>query len=134
MTVPFWCLLVVLTINYVLAALGGLFKWRQLGHLDNHHPRAQSSQLTGAGARVWAAQANGWEALAGFTAAVLVAHLSGADPAASAIAAQVFVASRIAHAILYVADLATLRSLVFTVPGLGAIGWLFWLAARAGNA
>ena len=82
------------------------------------------------GARVVAAQQNAWEALAIFSAAVVIAHLAGADARLSGIAAGIFVATRVAHPILYIADFATARSGVFTV-GLGCCVWLFALAARA---
>ena len=130
MTTPFWCLLVAVLLPYLLAGAAGYFKQKQFGAIDNHLPRVQGAQLTGAGARAWAAQANAWEALAVFASAVFVAHLAGADPARSATAAQLFVAARLAHAVCYLADWATARSLVFFV-GMGSCLWLFVLAARA---
>jgi len=130
MTTPFWCLLLVVFLPYVLSSLGGYYRAKQLGAVDNRHPRAQAAALEGAGARVYAAQQNAWEALPVFSAAVIVAHLAGADPARSAIAAQLFVVTRVLHPVFYVADLATARSAVFLV-GLGCCFWLFRLAAVA---
>lgn len=130
MTVPFWCLLAAMLIPIVLSGVGGYFKSKQFGVLDNHNPRDQGAQLEGAGARTWAAQQNAWEALAIFTGAVVVAHLAGADPGASATAALVFVASRVLHAVFYITDLPPLRSTAFLV-GLGCSLWLVGLAARA---
>ena len=90
MTTPFWCLLVVAFLPYLLA-LGGLyFRIKQFGHWDNDNPRGQYSKLEGAGWRVWASQQNAWEALGLFTATVAVAHLAGADAEKSAIAAIIF--------------------------------------------
>ena len=130
MTTPFWCLLVVAVLPYVLANLGGYLKYQQFGNLDNNHPRLQAARLEGIGARAWAAQANAWEALTVFSVAVFLAHLTHAQAEASATAALVYVATRIVHPILYLADLATPRSLVFLV-GLGALARLFCLAAMA---
>jgi uncharacterized MAPEG superfamily protein len=130
MTTPFWCVLFAVFVPYVLAGASGYFRTKQFGSLDNNNPRAQAAQLTGPGARAWAAQQNAWEALAVFTAAVVVAHLAGADPGRSATAALVFVGARILHPIFYIADLATARSGIFFV-GFGACMWLFWLAASA---
>lgn len=127
MTIPFWCLLIVLIIPYVLAGVAGYFKTTQLGTLDNNNPRQQSAALTGAGARVFAAQQNAWEAMAVFTAAVLVAHFAGAEAQMSANLAMAFVAFRILHAVAYIADWATLRSLLF-VGALASAIWLFILA------
>lgn len=131
MTTPFWCLLIVAVLPYVLANLGGYFKFRQFGSLDNNHPRLQAMKLEGIGARALAAQMNAWEALSVFATAVFLAHLTHADPEASATAAQIYVVTRLAHPVLYLADLATPRSLVFLV-GLGSLARLFWLAATAG--
>ncbi len=130
MTTPFWCLLVALLLPIALAMAGGYFRMRQFGSMDNKHPRQQAAQLEGAGARAYAAQGNAWEALAMFTAAVAVAHMAGADPGSSATAALLFVAARIAHPILYIANIDWARSLSFFVA-LGSCIWLFVLAAQA---
>ncbi len=131
MTTPLWCLLIVATIPYPLAVLGGYTRIAQLGKLDNQNPRLQILELKGLGARAYAAQANAWEALALFTAAVLAAHLAGANAAASANAAILFVAARLLHAVFYLTNLALLRSLIMFV-GLGSCAWLFVLAVQAG--
>jgi len=130
MTTPFRCLLIVALLPYVLAGIGGYLRMRQLGELDNNHPRIQANRLEGVAARALAAQANAWESLAVFATVVIVAHLVQADPAASATAALIFLATRIAHPILYLANLATLRTLVFVV-GLGCIARLVQLATAA---
>lgn len=130
MTTPFWCLIVVAALPYVLAGVGGYLKVKQLGGLDNHHPRIQNAELRGAAARAWAAQLNAWEALALFATAVLMAHLAGARPAASATAAIIFVVARVLHPIFYIGDIPALRTGIFLV-GLGASIWLFALAALA---
>jgi uncharacterized MAPEG superfamily protein len=129
-TTPLWCLCVVALLPYLLSTLGGYFRMQQFGTLDNKHPRQQAARLEGIGARVQAAQQNAWEALPFFASAVVVAHLAGADPAASAGASLLFLATRVLHPILYAANLDILRSLVFLV-GLGSGVWLFALAARA---
>ena len=130
MTTPFWCLLIALLIPIALAGMGGFFRMRQFGTLDNKHPRQQAAQLEGAGARCMAAQQNAWEALAIFTAAVMVAHLAGADPGRSATAAQLFIGARVLHAVFYLANIDWARTLIFFV-GLGSCIWLFVLASRA---
>lgn len=130
MTTPFWCLLVVAVLPYLLANMGGYFKFKQFGNLDNNHPRLQAARLEGIGARALAAQMNAWEALSVFATAVFMAHLAHANAEASATAAMVFTATRFAHPVLYLADLATPRTIVFLV-GLGSLGRLFYLAATA---
>jgi uncharacterized MAPEG superfamily protein len=113
MTVPFVCLLIVALLPYTLSTLSGYFKVKQLGSLDNKYPRVQAAELEGIGARAWAAQMNAWEALPVFTAAVLVAHVAGADPDKSATAAVLFVGLRVLHAAFYLANLDVLRSIAF---------------------
>lgn len=130
MTTPFWCLLIVILMPYVMAGMGGYFKTRQFGSVDNNNPRQQSAALEGAGARAVAAQQNSWEALPVFAAAVIVAHLAGADPGLSAVAAGIFVAARVVYLVFYLSDIATARSLSFLV-GFASCIWLFVLAARA---
>ena len=130
MTTPVWCLLVVAVTPYVLAGIGGYLRVQQLGAVDVHHPRVQALELRGAAARAYASQQNAWEALALFATAVIVAHLTGADPGQSAIASIAFVVTRLLHPVLYITDRAPLRTGVFVV-GLGCCAWLFVLAARA---
>jgi uncharacterized MAPEG superfamily protein len=127
MTTPFWCLLAAVVLPYLLAFTGASYRKRELGSVDNRNPRLQVQQLTGTGARCYAAQQNAWEALAVFTAAVTVAHLAGADAGKSAIAALVFIAARVLHAVCYIADQDKLRSLAF-ITGFGCCIWLFVLA------
>ena len=55
---------------------------------------------------------------------------AGADPDASALASIVFLVTRVLHPVAYVANLSTLRSIVFLV-GLAACVRLFALAAQA---
>jgi uncharacterized MAPEG superfamily protein len=130
LTIPFWCLLVAIFMPYVLAGTSVYFRAQQFGAVDNNQPRVQAAALTGAGARAWAAQQNAWEALVVFGLSVFVAHAAGADPGSSALASEIFVVARVAHAFCYLADLATLRSLSFGVA-MGCCLWLFGLAASA---
>jgi uncharacterized MAPEG superfamily protein len=125
MTTPLWCLLIAIFIPYVLTGIGGYFKTRQFGTLDNNNPRRQSAQLTDTGERAVAAQQNAWEALAVFTVAVLVNHLAGGDPATSAALAMAWVGLRILHAVAYLADWAAIRSLAF-MGGIVCVVWLFF--------
>ena len=128
MTVPFQCLAVVSLLPYVCSWTSGYFRYRQFGRIDNKNPRRQQAALEGIGARAQAAQANAWEALPLFTAAVVVAHLSGADPQRASLLSVGFVATRLLHPVLYLADLDLLRSLVF-VAGLACVVGLFVISA-----
>jgi uncharacterized MAPEG superfamily protein len=130
MTTPFWCLLIAIFLPYVFSGATAFFKQKQFGTLDNRHPRAQAAALEGPGARAYAAQANAWEALAVFVPSVLVAHLAGADPAASATASLAFIGFRVLHGVCYVADIDKVRSLAFIGATVCCLR-LFWLAAAA---
>ncbi|MEX1668688.1 MAPEG family protein [Zhongshania guokunii] len=128
MTVAFWCVFIACLLPVVSAWVCGYFRAKQLGNIDNKHPRAQYAQLEGAGARAYAAQQNAWEALPVFIAAVLVAHLAGVAPERAALAAEIFIAARILYPIFYIANKDILRSLSFLV-GMGACISLFVMAA-----
>lgn len=126
MFIVLWCLFALVVIPYVLAGIGGYLRTRQFGRLDNNYPRIQAGQATGAAARAHAAQQNAWEALGVFTAAAFCAWVSQADAAYAANLAVAFVFFRIIHAVLYLADLASLRTLSFVGAQVCVI-WLFLL-------
>lgn len=130
MTIPFWCLFIVLALPYVMVVMAGRYRKEEFGHADNNHPRIQASQLTGKGARIYAAHLNALEARVLFASAVIVAHIAGADPTQSIYACLLFVACRILHPILYINDMATPRSIIFGISMAAAV-WLFVLAAMA---
>jgi uncharacterized MAPEG superfamily protein len=129
MTTPLWCLLIATFLPFLWVFAGHVFRYRQFGNIDNNHPRMQQAQLTGLGARALAAQQNAWEALAMFTPAVLMAHLNGVTTGHVANAAVLFIAARVAHGCLYLANLSSLRSLIWMV-GAGAVIWLFVLGVH----
>ncbi|MBO1112985.1 MAPEG family protein [Bordetella petrii] len=80
---------------------------------DNNAPRAWLAGQHGWRARADAAQANAFEALPFFYAAVLLALHNGAAAAHLAWLAGAWLALRLAYAGLYIAGLGTLRSLVW---------------------
>lgn len=130
MTTPFWCLLVVVFLPYVLAGVGGYLRGKEFGIADNKNPRAQAAQLQGTGARAYAAQANAWEATTVFTAAVVVAHLAGVPAASAAPWTIAFVVARVAHPVFYILDQEKLRSFSF-LAGFVCVIALFVKAANA---
>jgi uncharacterized MAPEG superfamily protein len=129
MTTPFFCLLIAVLIPYVLSGVGGYYRTRQFGALDNENPRQQQAALEGVGARIQAAQDNAREALPVFTAAVVVAHLAGVDPATASTLSVAFILFRVLHAVCYAASWATLRSVAF-LAGFACCLLLFAQAAR----
>lgn len=92
---------------------------------DNHAPRAWLAKQEGAAARANAAQQNSWEALAIFGPAVLSAQLGHAPHALVDGLAIAFVVLRLVYVGLYVADRASLRSIVWTLGLLVSLGLFF---------
>lgn len=125
MITAYWCILAAAFIPWLCAAYAK--KTGGFTPKDNQHPRAFYTRLEGKAARANAAQNNGFEIFPIFAAAVLVAHSAGANVAWINLSALIFVASRIVFSYLYIANLATLRSLVWFI-GLLCILALFILA------
>ncbi|MBN8248861.1 MAG: MAPEG family protein [Verrucomicrobia bacterium] len=92
---------------------------------DNHAPRDWLAKQEGASARANAAQLNSWEALAIFGPAVVSAQLGHAPPELVDGLAIAFVALRLVYVGLYVADRASLRSIVWTLGLLVSLGLFF---------
>ncbi len=116
-TIAHWCILIMAILPIVCAGLAkqaGFGKRRRDGGYDNLDPRPWLAQQTGFAARANAAQANTFEALPFFFAAVLVAHQLGALQIRLDILAVVFVVLRLIYIMMYVAGLAKMRSLVWT--------------------
>lgn len=121
MTTSLWCLFIVAMIPYLLAFTGGYCRYKEFGTVDNKYPRTQAAQMTGAGARVKAAQENAWESVILFAAALLAVTIAGVPAEKTATVSLVYLGARIAHPIFYIANLDALRSLSFLVAWLSAI-------------
>lgn len=130
MTIPFWCVLIGGILPYVWVTVAAGERRSQFGTVDNKLPRLQEASLKGRGARAMGAHNNAFEALPIFAAGVVIAHICGADPTWSMYLAVTWVIARVAHGVLYLADVDLLRSLVFAVGMVCAVG-MFVLAARA---
>ncbi len=123
LTLAYWALLVAALLPIVCA---GIAKWgafgqsRRDGGYDNHDPRAWLARQSGWRIRANAAQANSFEALPFFIGAVIIAHQLGALQSRLDLLAWIFVALRLTYIALYVADKASVRSLI-------------WIAALAVN-
>jgi uncharacterized MAPEG superfamily protein len=111
------CVLPVLTVGMAKASFGLKSRRNQNGY-DNHHPREWAAKVQGWQARAVAAQANGFEALPLFIAAVVLAQQAHADQARIDQLALAFMAVRVAYVAVYLMNLAMVRSLVWFL-GLG---------------
>jgi uncharacterized MAPEG superfamily protein len=82
---------------------------------DNHQPREQQSRLTGWGRRALAAHQNTMESFPLFAAGMLTGAVLQADAALLTACGAIFIVARIVYIYLYIADIATLRSIVWGV-------------------
>jgi uncharacterized MAPEG superfamily protein len=129
MTFAQLCLLVVCLLPLgcaYLAKFRGFGKRRRDGGFDNNRPREWLARLEGWQARANAAQANSWEALPVFVAGLFVAHQHQAAQSTVDLLAVGFLAARLVFIALYVADKASLRSLVWAA-GMAACVALFFV-------
>jgi uncharacterized MAPEG superfamily protein len=127
-TLAYWCVLVAALLPIVCAGIAksGLMTTPPTqGGYDNNNPRAWLARQQDWRARANAAQANTFEALPFFFAAVILAHLLQAGQTRLDMLALLFVLLRIAYVIVYVADLAKVRSVVWVLGLLVNIAILF---------
>ncbi|MGB0921275.1 MAG: MAPEG family protein [Alphaproteobacteria bacterium] len=128
MTIALWCVLIG---GLMPLAWTGVAKWggeNKLGPEENRNPRAWLATLGGMQERANAAQLNAIEAFPLFAAAVIVAHMLGADQGMADMLAMVWVALRLAYGVLYIADIGAARTLVWGAA-LATTVWIFTLAA-----
>jgi uncharacterized MAPEG superfamily protein len=108
MPLAYWCVLV--------AALLPLF-WagyaKAGGKVDNHYPRESADDLPPKPRRAYAAHHNAYENFPFFAAAVIIAVTQGATISTVNALAVVYVALRVVHGVLYVANQSTARSVVY---------------------
>ncbi|WP_427978381.1 MAPEG family protein [Agarivorans sp.] len=111
----------------LLAFLGAYTRFKYFGYFDNANPRVQAQELSGRGARVIASQTNAWEALALYSASILIVFASGVSWSEITNACLVFLLARIAHPILYIQGYSTARSMAFAV-GFFSCVYIVWQA------
>lgn len=128
LTVAYWAVLIASLLPFVCASLakwGSIGKPRREGGFDNHNPRAWLARQTSWRARANAAQINSFEALPFFIGAVIIAHQIGVAQIRLDVLAFLFVVLRMLYILLYVADFANARSLVWLAALVVNISLLF---------
>ncbi len=127
-TVAYWCVFAMAILPIICAGLAkrsGFGKRRSEGGYDNADPRQWLAAQTGFSARANAAQANTFEALPFFFAAVIIAHLLGAYQLRLDVLAILFVVLRILYVMMYLAGMTRMRSAIWTAAFIVNIAILF---------
>jgi uncharacterized MAPEG superfamily protein len=124
MTIAFWCVLIAALMPFVLAFIA------KAGDksFNNKRPRDWYQTVEGYRKRAWWAQQNAFEALPLFAAAVIIAHVAGANPATLDWLAIAFIAARVSYVTCYLGNWHLLRSLSW-LAGLGCCIAMFIVAA-----
>ncbi|QWE14843.1 MAPEG family protein [Polynucleobacter sp. AP-Sving-400A-A2] len=120
MTIAYWCVLFMGLLPIVAA---GIAKKGFEGY-DNAAPRQWLAKQTGYRARANAAQANLFESLPLFFAAVIIAVIADTPQHRVDLLALGFVIARITYLVCYLADWPTSRSIVW-LAGLACIVAIF---------
>lgn len=120
MTLPFWCVLIAGLLPFIATLTA-----KSRRDFDNADPRAWLARQEGFRARAHAAQLNSFEAFPLFAAAVVIAHVRGADQQSIGWLALTFVAARVLFLAFYLANLAPLRSLAWFVATGSAVAMFF---------
>lgn len=108
MPLAYWCVLIAALLPY------GLAKYAKAGSgCDNRHPRENFGTLEPHKRRAYAAHQNALETFPFFAVAVIVALTMGAPFYVVNLLAALYMALRIAHALLYIFDRPAARSLAF---------------------
>lgn len=129
MTIAETCILIACLLPLACAwtaKKGGFGRPRREGGFDNNNPRQWLSTLQGLPARANAAQQNSFEALPLFIAGVLVAERMQAAQGTLDALAIAFIVARVGYIGAYLADRATMRSLLW-VTGMGCCIAMFFI-------
>ncbi|MCL1635923.1 MAPEG family protein [Luteimonas sp. SX5] len=130
MTIPYLCILIAALLPYLWVSISKASGQRY----DNRDPRGWLAKQDNPRAhRANSAQLNAFEAFAPFAAAVLMAQAVGIDPIMISALSLVFIATRIVHGFLYLANLAVWRSLVWGVGFVSVLALMVLAIMRVGG-
>ena len=121
MTIAYFCVLIMGLLPYIAT---GIAKKGFNGY-DNSQPREWLAKQTGFRARANAAQANLFESLPFFFAAVIIASIAHAPQDRIDTLAMGFVMARIAYLVSYIANWPSTRSIVWLI-GIICVVMLFF--------
>jgi uncharacterized MAPEG superfamily protein len=122
--VPYLALLLAVVLIYVPRIFVARGQAQQPEGYDNAHPRAQQAKLSGLAARARGAHDNSFEAFAPFAAGVLACKAAGVDADELALLSIAFVVLRTLYLVVYLRNMPTLRSAVWTLGFLVSLALL----------
>jgi len=117
MNFAYWTVLAAAFLPYLTVAPA---KWSS--GIDNRAPRRDMERLEGWRQRADWAHRNHFEAFPAFAAAVIIAELAHAPQSRIDLLAGAFILLRLIYTAMYLADLATLRSITWSLAFLAVIG------------
>lgn len=118
MTVANWCIAAACLLPMMVALTPKVASFAGKDRYDNEAPREWAGRQAGWMKRAIAAHHNGFEALPLFIAAVILAQQAHANQDRIDILAMAFVVIRVTYSLIYISNLATLRTLVW-LAGIG---------------
>ena len=107
MPLAYWCVLIAALLPLPLVA------YAKSSSRDNNSPRDAAENLSGPKRRAYAAHQNAYENFPFFAVAVIAALSFGSSATTVSMLAALYIAFRIAHALLYINDVATARSFAY---------------------
>lgn len=113
MTLANWCIAAACILPMVVALTPKVASVKSPDRYDNAEPREWAGRQDGWAKRAIAAHQNGFEALPLFIAAVILAQQAHANQDRIDILAMTFVLIRVIYSIIYISNLATLRTVVW---------------------
>lgn len=130
MLLAYWCVLIAAFMPVAFVGYAKFAGRRRMGPAENAFPREWLERTEGQQKRAYWAQLNSFEAFPPFAAGVIIAGLASASAVAMNVLAVLFIVVRIIYGVCYIKDLATARSVVWTLGALCVVG-LFIAAAVA---
>ena len=121
MSILIWVLFAALLLPYI-AKVPVAIAMNKQGKYDNSHPRSQQNELTGFGARALAAHQNAFESLVIFTPAILLPIATNNTSNVIQQLAITYIVSRLIYNVLYLANISTLRSIIWFISLFCSLG------------
>lgn len=113
MTLAYWCVFIAILMPFAFTGLAKFTGNFQPKH--NHSPRQFLDGLTGWRQRSNWVQQNMFESIPAFMAAVIIAHQTGGNQENIDMLAISYIIIRIIYGALYIADIALMRTLAWTL-------------------